>query len=206
MDISTSGVHFSLVTINVGNLWEAIAGALTRKKATWIGVSDYTKALTNAVSEQKHDGTLYVSVGTGDFLTPWIRRLYAESVTDTKCPRIQRLIVKHIDLDKARGLEALKILEPRFVDKLQLNIETLQSDLALKSYGIEVEVRHWPTMPFFHGYLVGKEFLIGHWQFGHGGQLHVRTPLFKSSEEKLPSVYKFVKEQFEEAYKPYEDA
>jgi hypothetical protein len=46
MDITGSAVHLSLVSIDVGNLWEVIANALTEKKASWIGVNSYGQVLT----------------------------------------------------------------------------------------------------------------------------------------------------------------
>jgi hypothetical protein len=198
MGISVSGIHYSLVSIDIGNLWEVIADAIAGKNANWIGVSEYTKALTDAVAKQNNDGILYVSVGIADFLTPWIRRLCSENMINAGGVKIRQIVVKHIHLDLAQQLESIGMLESNFVEKLKLNIGTLQSDPSLKCYNIETVVRPWKTMPFFHGYLLGGDFLIGHWQVGHGGHWHVRTLLFKSDDKKLPNVHAFVKKQFEE--------
>lgn len=159
-------------------------------------MSDYTKELTNAVLDTSHDGTLHVSVGTADFVTPWLTRLYAEAVHGGPSPNFNHLVIKHLNFDKASQLEKAGAFKTNFVAKLKMNIEALQTDPAIKAAGIACDTREWPVLPLFHGYLVGAWFLIGQWLVGQGGQLHVRTSLYKSTEKQLPNIHAFLRSSF----------
>lgn len=191
--------HFSLITIDVGNLWEVLTGVLQVKPSAGVGVQEYTDRLSKLVQSPGPNSTLYVSVGTADFVTPWLTRLYAEPAVglQTSAPRLDALVLKHIDLNAAEALEAAGALEPRFVERLRLNMEDLQregSDLTKRA--VRFKTCLWKLLPFFHGYLFEDTFLIGPWRVGHGGHLHVRTPLVQGSAKELPNVYQYLRTAF----------
>lgn len=201
MSIHTSLVHYSLITIDVGNLWDALAGALRGRDDAIVSVGEYAQELSNLMQSPGGNEALYVSVGTGDFLTPWLTRLYSEPITGLAKPRarVNRLVIKHIDFDAAEAYEAVGVLETGFVAKLRLNLQTLRTDSDLAAHGVSVHTSTWPQLPLFHGYVFGDQFLIESWRVGSGGYLHVRTPLWKGSRRELPNVFDFVLSHFEAA-------
>lgn len=198
MALHASLVHYSLITIDVGNLWDTLARAFGGRDDALIGVDEYPQQLSALVQSSGTKTPLYVSVGTGDFLTPWLTRLYSEPATSLDKPtaRIERLSVKHIELQAAARFEAAQVLEPNFVRKLELNLNTLKTDSDLVTHGVTLDTSTWQRLPLFHGYLFDDQFLIGPWRVGPSGYLHARTPLYKSSRRDLPNVYNFLQSVF----------
>lgn len=196
MAVHTSLVSIAAVKIDVGSLWEVLADAVRGRAATGIGVAGHTEKLTALVTRKDASDVLFASVGTGDFLTPWLTRLYAETERGEPVLRLKRIVVKHLDFTLASKLEAASVLERNFTNKLRLNLDTLQHDPALTEAGVVLETRVWKVLPLFHGYLFGEEFLIGPWSVGRRGQLHVKTSLSRSTAAKLPNVYGFVQAEF----------
>lgn len=164
-----------------------------------VSITGYTSSLTKLVSVKGEDRTLFASVGTGDFLAPWLTRLYSEHAAqpEKKRPRLNRLVIKHLDEKLARSLESLHVLEEGFWDALQANLRKVRNDPYVKRYGVVIDVHSWQQVPPFHGYLCQNRILVGPWMVNEAGHLHVKTPLFEADRKAVPQQHEFVRKQFE---------
>lgn len=172
--------------------------SLKKDMRVHVSVAGYTSSLTKLVTAAGEDRPLLVSIGTGDFLAPWLTRLYHEQAVNPKArrPRLNQLVIKHLDEKLARSLVTLNVLQDGFWDALQTNLNTLRSDPYLKRYNVQIDIRSWPVVPPFHGYLCQDRILVGPWMVNESGHLHVKTPLFEAHRKAASQQYEFVRGQF----------
>lgn len=194
--LNTSLMHFSAVTIDIGNVWDILAKTVHLRKESLIGIKECTSRLSDLV-QQGEISTLWVSTGPADFVAQWLPRLYSEAnEKHVPGPKIDKLVIKHLDLNLANKMQKAGILEPLFYEKLKVNLKTLTCNHALSAHHVKVKCRTWEKLPPFHGFLFREECLIGQWGVGIGGYLHVQTHLNHIRKSDLPNVYSFVLKQF----------
>lgn len=135
-----------------------------------------TALVTSADTEPK---SLYVSVGTADFVCPWIKRIATEWHQRIL---ITELVIVRMRDEVIRALEERGLLEPGFLKALEGNIKAMATDDAVVEKGIKVVERFWENRPPFHGYLYGSRVLVGKWETDSTGRLHVRTLVYDTSD------------------------
>jgi hypothetical protein len=143
-----------------------------------VDVEAYTTILTEAVIKASVSTPLFGSVGKADFAVAWLPRLFEGYQYKTGLrPRISEVILKRLADDNIARLVTAGLLDPRFAEALNANIERLQ--VALADHQVALKVRHWmaPGIPPFHGWLFGDTLLRNAWARGSGGFFHVMTPL-----------------------------
>lgn len=162
-------------------------------------MEEYTQALTKLVTERRESRTLFVSIGTGDFLAPWLTRLYTEEsiAFRDREPKISKLVVKRLPSAMISELEKIHLLEDGFNTRVEMNIQALKKDPNLKRSGVSVEEREWKDIPPFHGYMYGEKILIGPWMVNEAGQLHVKAPLWETRQKDFPKRHETVRTWFE---------
>src|SRR5262245_26761676 len=111
---SSSGVEMnldiSLFELSLPPLvqaWRQLRGQVKMHHA-----ESYMKVLTKLVIESNERQSLFVSIGTGDFLAPWLTRLYTEQSASgkNKTPRISKLVIKRLSFSLVTQLEAIGAL------------------------------------------------------------------------------------------------
>lgn len=149
-----------------------------RRPKVYEEAAEYDMALTQAVARSKEPHDLCCSVGTADFIVPWLQRLYRHAEMNHKAsPKIQRVLIRHLPCSLIEELSRCAVLDGDFSSRLQGNIYALTNDSVLSSHGVGIEVRPWKKLPPFHGHLYSQDFLAGVWSIDSAGHLHVQTPL-----------------------------
>ena len=158
----------------------------------------YNEILSNFVMSSDQPQPLFVSIGSGDFVSSWLTRLYHEySITGENKPKINKLVIKRLTYSQIDMYEQIGILQPGFRVAAESNIQILQNDPLLKREGVTVEEREWKSLPPFHGYLYGDRLLIGPWMVNEAGQLHVKTPLWETNQRNFAGRHAMIRELFE---------
>lgn len=149
-----------------------------RRPKVYSEAAEYDTALTQAVSRASESHDLYCSVGTADFIVPWLQRLYRHAEINYKpAPRIHRVLVRHLPYGLIDDLSRCGALDGEFGSRLGANILSLEKDPVIGSHGVEIEVRPWKRLPAFHGHMYSQDLLIGLWSIDSGGHLHVQSPV-----------------------------
>lgn len=159
--------------INIGTHWiKRSRGRIYRSTA------DYDRALTRIVTKSPVSDDYYVSAGTGDFVVPWLQRLYRHAeINGSPVPRIRRLVFKCLSIEIMDTLLNNRMLAGEFKDRLEANLHGICNDALIRSHGVEIEIRRWTRLPPFHGHMFGENLLIGPWSIDSAGLLHVQTPV-----------------------------
>jgi hypothetical protein len=177
---------FELSPVAVKRLWGKMVGGRGRLTS-----EQYAKSIKDEITQTKHPCPLRVSIGTGDFVSPLIKRLFAEASLNGQkdMPRVSVIILKRLADDAATKMESLGILEPGFVEAMHANIRGLREDAHLRQAKVEVEERIWKHLPLFHGHVFANRLLIGPWVVGPKGFLHVRGPLIEIPRKGFEGEY-----------------
>ena len=131
-----------------------------RGPRVYTAVAEYDMALTRMVSHSKELHDLYCSVGTADFIVPWLQRLYRHAEATYKpVPKIQRILIRHLPYALIESLSRCEVLDSEFGARLRSNISTLAKDPIISNCGVEIDIRPWKRLPAFHGHLYSQDFL-----------------------------------------------
>lgn len=156
----------------------------------------YYRVLTEIVTGSAERKPLYVSVGTGDFVSPWIRRTCSDQTAPVQ---ISDLVIVRLSDEVLASYLSKKLLDPEFLQKLTSNIRDMKTDSAVRKMGITVVERYWPHVSPFHGYLYGNRMLLGRWEVDEKNYFHVRTPLHDGDADHFPELFRQVSEAFKTA-------
>ena len=157
-------------------LWHRLRGSV---KVHPIGKHD--AVLTDLVRSVREPQPLFLSVGSADFVAPWLERLYtAADDAASKEPQISRLILKSLDYALIDRLEGAQVLPPGFGVKLKTNIATIKAIPGIRRNHVKVEERTWTRLPPFAGFLFGDRLLVGPWAVDDDGFLHVRVNIVET--------------------------
>ena len=153
----------------------------------YVDAAEYDMALTRVMARSKESHDLCCSVGIGDFIVPWLQRLYRHTEMNHKLtPKIQRILIRHLPYALIEELSRCGVLGNDFGPRLQSNISTLINDSVISGHGVGVEVHPWAQLPSFHGLLYSQDFLAGIWSIDSSGRLHVQTPLSHFTGNRFP--------------------
>jgi hypothetical protein len=151
---------------------------LRREPRVYSEVAEYDMALTRAISRSKEPHDLCCSVGTADFIVPWLQRLYRHAEANFKpSPKIQKILIRHLPYKLIEELSKCGVLDSGFGNTLRSNVFNLTNDSVIGNHGVKIEVRPWGQVPPFHGHLYSLDFLVGLWSIDSAGRLHVQTPI-----------------------------
>lgn len=142
---------------------------------------------------------LFVSVGTADFVSGWLTRICRERVEPIK---ISELVIVRMRDELIGQMEKQGELEKGFRHQLKANLRVLRTDSQIRQKGIRVIEKLWEHRPPFHGYCYGSRVLIGHWSADSSGKLHVKTPLFDTTEALDPEHVAGIRRAFIELKAP----
>jgi hypothetical protein len=143
-------------------------------------------ALTRTVCRSKELHDLCCSVGTADFVVPWLQRLYRNAESNHKpAPKIQRVLIRHLPYALIEELSRCGVLDSEFGTRLRGNVSNLINDSVISSHGARVEVRPWSQLPPFHGHLYSQDLIVGVWSIDSAGRLHVQTPMTHLSGDRF---------------------
>lgn len=165
--------EISIDRVNIGSHWiKRNRGRIYRSMA------DYDRVLTKIVTKSPVSDDYYVSAGTGDFVVPWLQRLYRHAeISGAPVPRIRKLVFKCLSIELMDTLLNNRMLAGEFKDRLDANLRGICNDELIRSRGLEIEIRRWTQLPPFHGHMFGDNLLIGAWSIDSTGFLHVQTPV-----------------------------
>jgi hypothetical protein len=169
-----------------------------QRVGTLLDVDSYPAELSALVLTSSRSRPLYGSVGEADFAMSWLSRLVeGYQYKFGTLPPIETVVLKRLDQSSIDSLAARRLLDPRFGDRLQGNIDRLHT--VLREAGISLELRYWTggSIPPFHGWLHGDTTMRNSWARGTEGHWHVRTPLRSFSRELAPDMVDLTLAEFQ---------
>lgn len=170
---------------------ESISQELSRTK--------YDSELINMITTAKDKEDLYVSIGEGDFIVSLITRLYIEARSGQgPLPMIKRIIIKRLSDELCKKLLDYGFLKPGFDERMKNNLYSLQINENLKYFNVEVVVKEWNILPFFHGFLFNNRFLTNSWSIDESGWLHVASSLKNKNSDKCSFEFTDIQKAFNE--------
>jgi hypothetical protein len=128
----------------------------------------------------------YVSVGEADWVSSFLKRLFAEAEAEAEAetnndlsPKINQLYVYHLSVECAQKREAgkLKSLSEGFCTRMVSNIKDLERLADL--HKIKFQEFIFNDIPTMHGHLYNNWTITGKW-VGDKGINHVYTPMIAS--------------------------
>jgi hypothetical protein len=169
------------------------------KKRTFTLSHQYDKFLTNQVLNANSPQTYYASIGEGDWVSCWLNRLCETDLTaGIKMPKIDRIIIKHLNTEFAAQLEKHNLLSPGFSKRMQNNLASIREAEHKLNYNVDVSIRDWgQTFPRFHGHAIGNWTLVGLWAVDSSGFFHVKTPVQVYHKSVDPSHFNRIIRWFE---------
>lgn len=140
-------------------------------------------AVLDEVVANAADGVeLLASIGEGDVLTSWLRR-----ISDTAQTALKRVEVRFLSDAAIQELFKDSAAGGRFKKRLENNLEILKEECLAKH--VELIVNPWQKPAPFHGFICGDHALVGEWVRGEDGVPHVRTSVQHIRSDKHPAKF-----------------